>query len=69
MQLSTFLLEVNIGRCSFLCPVMSKDLLSQFEGFKLVFQPRDGNRVAGRIANKSLSFLNYDPKLYSIVPN
>jgi hypothetical protein len=34
----------------------------------LVHTSREGNGVADRIAKESLSFENYDLKLYSIVP-
>ncbi|KAG7617742.1 putative ribonuclease H domain, reverse transcriptase zinc-binding domain-containing protein [Arabidopsis thaliana] len=44
-------------------------LLSQFTEVKFVFIPREGNTLAERVARESLSFLNYDPKLYSIVPS
>lgn len=31
--------------------------------------PRGGNEVADRITNEALSFENYVPKLYSIMPS
>jgi len=46
-----------------------KFLLQHFEETKFVFMHRGGNGVADRIAKESLSLENYDPKLYSIVPN
>ena len=45
-----------------------KQILHHFEEVKFGFTPRGGNKVADRIARESLSFLNFDPKLYSIVP-
>ncbi|CAL9229643.1 unnamed protein product [Arabidopsis halleri] len=46
-----------------------KQLLQHFEEVKFVYSQRGGNEVADRIAKESLSFMNYDPKLYSIVPS
>ena len=46
-----------------------KQLLLYLKEVKFVCTRRGGNEVADRIAKESLSFLNYDPKLYSIVPN
>lgn len=43
-------------------------LLSNPQDFKLVFYPRGGNKVA-EVTRESISFLNYDPRLYSLVPN
>uniref|UniRef100_A0A1J3ELU2 RNase H type-1 domain-containing protein n=1 Tax=Noccaea caerulescens TaxID=107243 RepID=A0A1J3ELU2_NOCCA len=44
-------------------------LLAKLNHHKIIFQPRDGNFVADRIAKESLSNRNYDPKLYSSMPN
>ena len=45
-----------------------QQLLHHFEEVKFEFTPRGGNKVADRIARESISFSNYDPKLFSIVP-
>ncbi|CAL9213983.1 unnamed protein product, partial [Arabidopsis halleri] len=42
-----------------------KQLLQHFEETKFVYIRREGNGAADRIAKESLSFENYDPKLYS----
>ncbi|EOA22050.1 hypothetical protein CARUB_v10002590mg, partial [Capsella rubella] len=46
-----------------------KDSLPLLEDFKIVYTPRGCNGVADRVAKESLSFENYDPKLYSLMPN
>ncbi|KAL9813407.1 putative ribonuclease H domain, reverse transcriptase zinc-binding domain-containing protein [Arabidopsis thaliana] len=46
-----------------------KHLLQHFEETKFVFTNRGGNGVVDRIAKESLSLENYDPQLYSIMPN
>ena len=43
-------------------------ILINFKGFKKTSLVKN-TEVADRIAKESLSFLNYDLKLYSIVPN
>lgn len=43
-------------------------LLSSLLQYKVVFQSREANCVADRIAKEANSFLNYDPKLYSGMP-
>lgn len=43
-------------------------MLSHTNDVILSYHPREGNGVADRVAKKTLSFENYDPKLYSIVP-
>ncbi|CAE5960166.1 unnamed protein product [Arabidopsis arenosa] len=43
--------------------------LQLFEEVKFQYTPRGGNSVADRVARESLSFTNYDPKLYSVVPS
>ncbi|EFH46850.1 predicted protein [Arabidopsis lyrata subsp. lyrata] len=40
-----------------------------YEEVQIVFTRREGNKVADRIARESLSLLNYDPKLYSLMPD
>ncbi|KAL9282131.1 putative ribonuclease H domain-containing protein [Arabidopsis thaliana] len=45
-----------------------RHIFQQFEEVKVVHIKREGNSVADRIARESLSLLNYDPKMYSIVP-
>lgn len=44
-------------------------LLSLLLQCKVDFQPRDANCVADWIAKKANSFLNYAPKLYSVMPS
>ena len=46
-----------------------QQLLQRFEEVKLSFTFREGNGVTDRIAKESLSFQNYDPKLYSVLPD
>ncbi|KAG7593529.1 Ribonuclease H-like superfamily [Arabidopsis thaliana x Arabidopsis arenosa] len=55
---------------NYLSPIIHdiQQLLQQLEDFKVVFTYREGNQVADRIAKESISFENYDPKLYSIPP-
>ncbi|CAA0362743.1 unnamed protein product [Arabidopsis thaliana] len=62
---------VDNGDMPTLDPIIQdiKFLLQHFEETKFVFMHRGGNGVADRIAKESLSLENYDPKLYSIVPN
>ncbi|KAL9294084.1 putative ribonuclease H domain, reverse transcriptase zinc-binding domain-containing protein [Arabidopsis thaliana] len=62
---------VDNGDMPILDPIIQdiKFLLQHFEETKFVFMHRGGNGVADRIAKESLSLENYDPKLYSIVPN
>ena len=62
---------VDNGDMPILDPILQdiKLLLQHFEETKFVFMHRGGNGVADRIAKESLSLENYDPKLYSIVPN
>lgn len=43
--------------------------LDHFAEVKIVFVKREGNVVADRIAKEAISFMNYAPKLYSIVPS
>ncbi|XP_010474601.1 PREDICTED: uncharacterized protein LOC104754160 [Camelina sativa] len=43
--------------------------LPLFDQCKVVFIKRSGNGVADRIAQESLSFQNFDPKLYAIEPS
>lgn len=42
--------------------------LHNFDEVKFEFSKRESNKVVDRIAQESLSFKNYVPKLYSIVP-
>ncbi|XP_018462888.2 uncharacterized protein LOC108834019 [Raphanus sativus] len=42
--------------------------LSANRGYKIEYSTRDSNKTADRIAKEALSFMNYVPKLYSIVP-
>lgn len=44
-------------------------LLSRIKNHKLIFQSRESKFVADRIARESLSFVNYGPKLFSLMPN
>ncbi|KAL9302058.1 putative ribonuclease H domain, reverse transcriptase zinc-binding domain-containing protein [Arabidopsis thaliana] len=46
-----------------------RNLLRHFEEVKFQFTRREGNNVADRTARESLSLMNYDPKLYSIMPD
>lgn len=45
-----------------------RDLLSRFGPFSVSFSPRETNGVADRIAKETISFLNYVPKLYTVLP-
>ncbi|KAG7572302.1 Endonuclease/exonuclease/phosphatase superfamily [Arabidopsis suecica] len=57
--------------CSNLGPRLQdiRNLLQHYEEVQIVFTRREGNKVADRIARESLSLLNYDPKLYSLMPD
>ncbi|CAL9239188.1 unnamed protein product [Arabidopsis halleri] len=46
-----------------------QSLLLQFQEAKVIFPSRGSNGLADRVAKESLSYTNYDPKLYSIMPN
>lgn len=46
-----------------------RGMLYHFEEVKIKFIPRGANTVADRITREAISFSNYDPKLYSMVPN
>uniref|UniRef100_A0A1J3D6G7 Reverse transcriptase domain-containing protein n=1 Tax=Noccaea caerulescens TaxID=107243 RepID=A0A1J3D6G7_NOCCA len=43
-------------------------MLASLERKKIIFQAREGNGVADRIAKETYSFVNYVPKVYSIMP-
>lgn len=45
-----------------------KLLLLNFEEVRVIYSPRGCNGVADRVAKESLSFENYVPKLYSVMP-
>lgn len=61
----------NQGEWPSLSPTLQDvtHLLNLFEEAKVIFNPRECNCVADRIANEALSHENYVPKLYSLVPN
>lgn len=44
-------------------------LLSPGRSYRVEYYSRDGNKSADRIANEALSFMNYVPKLYYLVPS
>lgn len=46
-----------------------RSLLPNFNEVKFVFSSREGNKAADRVARESSSLENYDPKVYSIMPN
>lgn len=63
---------VNSGEIwSAYAPILQdiKLLLLQFQAVKVSYISREGNGVADRVAKESISFENYDPKLYSLMPN
>lgn len=45
-----------------------RELLYRFGPHSVSFSPRESNGVADRIAKETLSYLNYVPKLYSVLP-
>lgn len=46
-----------------------QDLLSRFGPHSVSFSPRETNGVADRIAKETLSYVNYVPKLYTVLPS